>query len=438
MTRTPRRMQPERIFTIVLLAGVLQASPALADAYGDARADLIAAYQARDYPRMREAAHAALDARPGYPGALFNLALADVLAGDAVASLKIMRSLAARGVDYAIEDAEEFVPLRTLSGWSDFRRSIGELREPVGEATVAYSFDEGDFVPEGIAIGPAGELYLGSIRHGTIVRIDGGVRRIGDPAGGHWSVFGMRLDTHGGLWFASAAVPEFAGASEADAGRTGLFYLEPETRAVSVRALLPDDGQARVLGDLVIADADTIYATESLTGALYRYSIAAGRFTELLGPGALRSMQGLVVDRGGHHLYVADYVGGLFRVSLEDLTIERVRSPDSICLFGIDGLYRHGAELIAVQNGIKPNRVVALTLSGDGLAVEASRVLARNLPQFDEPSLGALAGDDFYFVANSHWNRFGPDASLPDGLTGPIVLKVGLGGSATAGGPVNR
>jgi hypothetical protein len=396
MTRTPRRMQPERIFTIVLLAGVLQASPALADAYGDARADLIAAYQARDYPRMREAAHAALDARPGYPGALFNLALADVLAGDAVASLKIMRSLAARGVDYAIEDAEEFAPLRTLSGWSDFRRSIGELREPVGEATVAYSFDEGDFVPEGIAIGPAGELYLGSIRHGTIVRIDGGVRRIGDPAGGHWSVFG------------------------------------------SVRALLPDDGQARVLGDLVIANADTIYATESLTGALYRYSIAAGRFTELLGPGALRSMQGLVVDRGGHHLYVADYVGGLFRVSLEDLTIERVRSPDSICLFGIDGLYRHGAELIAVQNGIKPNRVVALTLSGDGLAVEASRVLARNLPQFDEPSLGALAGDDFYFVANSHWNRFGPDASLPDGLTGPIVLKVGLGGSATAGGPVNR
>ena len=63
----------------------------------------------------------------------------------------------------------------------------------------------------------------------------------------------------------------------------------------------------------------------------------------------------------------------------------------------------------------------------------ALRILARNLPQFDEPSLGALAGDEFYFVANSHWNRFGPDGSLPDGLTGPIVLELNLAASTPPG-----
>lgn len=424
-------MRPDRALPLLLIAGVLQAPPALADAYADARAELVAAYQAREYGRMRDAAEAALDARPGYPGAMFNLALAEVLAGDPDASLKILGSLADRGVDYAIEDADEFAPLRALSGWSDYRRRIAALREPVGEATVAYTLEQGDFVPEGIAVGPAGELYLGSIRHGTIVKLDGGVQRISDAAAGHWSVFGMRLDTHGGLWFASAAVPEFSG--DAEVGRTGLFYLEPESHTVSVRALLPDDGQARVLGDLVIADVDTIYTTESLTGALYRYSIADGRYTELIGPGTLRSMQGLAIDRSGRYLYVADYVGGLFRITLGDLAIERVRGPDSICLTGIDGLYRHGDELIAVQNGIRPNRVVALTLSGDGLTVAALRILARNLPQFDEPSLGALAGDEFYFVANSHWNRFGPDGSLPDGLAGPIVLELNLAASTPPG-----
>ena len=431
-------MLPERIFCIALIAGVLQAPQVLADAYADAHAELIAAYQAQDYQRMRAAAHAALDARPGYPGALFNLALAQVLAGHADKSLRIMQSLAARDVDYAIEELDEFAPLRSLSGWSDYRLRIAALREPLGEATVAYTYDEGDFVPEGIAVGPAGELYLGSIRHGTIVRIDGGERRISDPGDGHWSVFGMRLDERGGLWFASAAVPEFAGTDSGDLGRTGLFYLDADSRTVSVRALLPGDGQPQVLGDLVIADPDTIYTTESLTGAMYRYSIAARRFTELIEPGALRSMQGLVIDRSGRYLYVADYVGGLFRIALGDIKIERVRSPDSICLFGIDGLYRHGDELIAVQNGIRPNRVVGLTLSDDGLAVERVRVLARNLPQFDEPSLGTVAGDDFYFVANSHWNRFEPDASLPDGLTGPIVLKVGLAPAAPPGAPAKR
>ena len=35
----------------------------------------------------------------------------------------------------------------------------------------------------------------------------------------------------------------------------------------------------------------------------------------------------------------------------------------SVSLFGIDGSYRHGNELIAIQNGIAPHRVVALALS---------------------------------------------------------------------------
>ena len=54
------------------------------------------------------------------------------------------------------------------------------------------------------------------------------------------------------------------------------------------------------------------------------------------------------------------------------------------------------------------------------------RILAANLPEFDEPTLGAIHNDSFYFVANSHWNRFDRESRLPEGLTGPIVLKLGL------------
>jgi hypothetical protein len=95
-------------------------------------------------------------------------------------------------------------------------------------------------------------------------------------------------------------------------------------------------------------------------------------------------------------------------------------------LFGIDGLYRHGNELIAIQNGIRPNRVAAFALGEDGLTVTGTRVLARNLPQFDEPTLGTLFGDSLLFVANSHWNRFDRDGNLPEGLEGPIILEVEL------------
>ena len=104
-----------------------------------------------------------------------------------------------------------------------------------------------------------------------------------------------------------------------------------------------------------------------------------------------------------------------------------VPGPDDTSLYGIDGLYRYGNSLIAIQNGIRPNRVVQLYLSDDGRSVERSRILAMNLEHFDEPNLGQVVGDEFFFIANSHWNRFDRDGNLPDDLEGPVVLKVKLG-----------
>jgi len=398
---------------------------AIADDYADARADLIAAYQAEDFAAMRVAADKALDARPGYPGALFNRALAEVLDGDAETALATVAGLAASGVDHGIAEIPEFESLQELPGWAVYVKSVAKLAEPVGIATTAYSHDVADFIPEGIAIGGDGELYLGGVRHGTIVRIDGTAEVISE-ANGHWSAFGMRLDGNGGLWFASAAVPEFAKNSEAVSGRTGLFRLHLKSKQITHKALLPAIDEPQVIGDLVLTGDDTVLATESLTGALLRYSISAESFTTLIAPGVLRSMQGLVLDETGQYLYISDYVGGLFRVTLANNEVERVTADDSVSLFGIDGLYRYGKKLIAIQNGIRPHRVVALTLSGDGNAIESAEILAMNLPQFDEPTLGTVVGDDFYFVANSHWNRFDRDSNLPQDLEGPVVLKIRL------------
>jgi len=411
------------IFALTILLGASDRT--VAGEYADARMQLLAAYQAQEFPAMREAAHRALDARPGYPGALFNLALAEVLDADAEAALATLNGIVAAGVDFGVSDIPEFEAVKNLPGWSAYAAAVERLNVPQGSAEVAYTVNIGDFVPEGIAVGSGGELYLGSIRHGTIIDVGARTRVLSD-ATEHWSVFGMRLDGDGGLWFASAAVPEFAPGAGDDAGRTGLFRYDFSLGDVHIRALLPASPEPKVLGDLIILDENTILTSESLTGALYRYSIVTGEFTELVGPGTLHSMQGLVIDASRKHLYVADYVGGLFRITLADNAVQRVIADDSVCLYGIDGLYRHGNELIAIQNGIRPQRVVGLTLSDDGLGISASRVLARNLSEFDEPTLGTVVGDDFYFVANSHWNRFDREGNLPEGLSGPIILKLSL------------
>ena len=375
---------------------------------------------------MQVAADNALLARPGYPGALFNLAFAKALAGDNQESLQILSSLVKTGVDFAVADTEEFAALQTLPGWPAYAADVAALQEPVGKASVAFTHDAGEFVPEGIVVA-GDDLLLGSIRNGSIIRIgeDSEVLSEAESAG-HWSVFGMRRGPDGGIWFASAAVPEYAAINDATQGSTGLFRLNLESKQVDVRAVLPKQDQAMVLGDLEFVDDDTIYATESLTGALYRYVVSEAEMTQVVAPGKLRSMQGLVLDSNGEHLYVSDYVGGLFRVRLSDHAIERVSADPTVSLFGIDGLYRHGDELIAIQNGIRPNRIAAFTLGGDGTSITHSRVIARNLPEFDEPTLGVVVGDEFLFVANSHWNRFDREGNLATDLVGPIILRIKL------------
>jgi sugar lactone lactonase YvrE len=396
-----------------------------ADDYSDARAELVAAYRQADYPAMRIAARKALAARPGYPGALFNLALAQALDDDPVASLQTLRDLSSVGVDSGVADRDEFAALKDLLEWGEYATDIQRLNEPIGFAEVVATLDTKDFVPEGIAVDSDGRFYLGSIRHGDLVRIGESAETLSTPKNGHWSIFGMRFDEQGGLWFASAAVPQFAEAED-DIGDSGLFRYDLASGEISEKALLLSFDDAHVLGDLILAPGDVIYTTDSLTGILYRYSIENADFQVVVDRNVFGSPQGLVLDDTAQYLYVADYVGGLYRVRLETGEIDKVTIEANVTDYGIDGLYRYGNELVAIQNGIRPHRVVALTISGDGLSIIAARTIASNLEEFDEPTLGFVSGDDFYFVANSHWNRFGADNALPSDLSGPIILRVSL------------
>jgi sugar lactone lactonase YvrE len=414
------------VLPLALSSALAVLQPALADTYGAARTELVAAYEAKDYTAMQEAANRALAARPGYPVAMFNLAVARVLGGDASGSLAILEQLVAQQIEPGVDDLPEFAPLKALPGWIDYTAESAALSEPVGNAEIAWRHDAGDFIPEGIAVAPGGHsAWVGSIRYGTIRRVGDGAGLTAVP-GPHWSVYGMRLHA-GRLWFASSAVGQFAALDPADAGRTGLFSLAVDDGTVRAELYLPEGEGPKVLGDLEFDAGDNVYLSDQAGGVIYRYDVAKRELAALTEPGALESPQGMALAADGGSLYAADYTGGLVRVDPDNGALARVSADSATSLYGIDGLYRHGNSLIAIQNGIRPNRVVQLYLADDGTAVGRSRILAMNLPEFDEPNLGQVAGNDFYFIANSHWNRFDAEGNLPSDLDGPIVLRIDLG-----------
>ena len=412
-------------FTLVLFA--LIATAAIADDYGDARADLVAAYQAQDYAAMRAAAERSLEARPGYAGALFNLALAQILDGDEYAAMDTLNVLLEKKIDFGVKDMDQFEPLRRMPDWGPYSEAVAKLHEPVGEAEVAFAHDEGQFIPEGIALDGNGGVFLGSIRNGDIIHI-GETPRILVTAeqGGHWSVFGMRHDGNGTLWYVSSALDEFRGREHDDDGKSGLFAVDTKTGEMKAQVVLPDTGTKQVLGDLILVDDDTIFLADQADGIVYKYTISSGEFSTVIDRGSIVSPQGIVLDESGEYLYVADYVGGLYRAHVESGAVEKITALETASDYGIDGLYRRGNKLIAIQNGIQPNRVVEFELSDEGNEIVAGRILAMNLPEFDDPNLGEVAGDEFVFIANSHWPQFDREFNLPEELVGPVVMRVRL------------
>lgn len=398
--------------------------------YAEARGALVAAYQSGDFAGMVEASEKSLRARLEYPGGLFNLALSHALNDAPKRSLAVLERLLILGVDFNVAEMDAFAAVRELDGWAAYEAGIAELNTPKGNARVIVTLDDGQFAPEGIAVEPSGAIWLGSIHKGLLTRTLGTTEILSDRAG-HWSVFGMRFARDGSLWFASAAVPQLHNAGD-DEGKTGLFRYNLRSGEIDTTAVLPQYEENQLLGDLTLSlNQGDVYTTDSLTGGVYRYGIRSQKFDEIVPRGRLGSPQGLALSERGRYLYIADYIGGIYRLSLQDNRLQKVHNGSGRTDYGIDGLYFRDNELIAIQNGVRPHRVVAFELGNNGLSLAAARTLASNLPEFDEPTLGALRGDHLYFVANSHWDRFDRDNRLPEGLAGPIVLDILLAADCT-------
>jgi hypothetical protein len=140
------------------------------------------------------------------------------------------------------------------------------------------------------------------------------------------------------------------------------------------------------------------------------------------------SPQGLAFSGDERHLFMADYSSGLFEIDVRTKKVVHLPPLEGATLLGIDGLYFYNGTLIGVQNGVAPWRVVQMFLSDGFKRVERLKIIEANNPVFDEPTLGVLVKNSFYFVANSQWGLVDEKGQLgpADKLADPIVLRVRL------------
>ncbi len=395
------------------------------------RNEAAAATAAGDNARAVAALTEALRLRPGHPGILLALASAEARLGDGESAMTHLQQYATMGLVARIADRPEFLPLALKPRFVGARVQIDLNAEPKGAPVRAFALGGGGALFEGIAVDGA-QAFAGSVRERRIVRIQAGVVADFVPraANGLFSVFGLAVDgPHGLLWAASTAGVLTPDLNPGELGAAGVFAFDLVTGEARFKALLPAETKA-ALGDIAVAADGTVYVSDGANAAIWRLKPGQSELERVFDDPRFVSPQGLVVSPDQRRLLVADYAMGLYAIDLESGKMAALSAPSAVTLLGIDGLSRaDDGVIVATQNGVSPERVLALAIDPDFALVQRVRVLAANSPLHDGITLAAAAGPFVYYIANAPWARF--DEAGKDVKGGPfadeIVAKVPLG-----------
>ena len=142
-----------------------------------------------------------------------------------------------------------------------------------------------------------------------------------------------------------------------------------------------------------------MYAADSVRRQVFK--LEGGALAPLLSNPRLSAITGIAVSSDGKTLYLADYALGLFGYDLTKSAPFDVKyDPGSLVLGGIDSLYWYDGNLIVVEGGMVPKRVLRLQLGDDGRSIVGGMPLDVAHPAFAELGQAAVAGENLYFVAN--------------------------------------
>jgi sugar lactone lactonase YvrE len=370
---------------------------------------------------------AAWEQHPDNACVLYYVAAMYAQAGHAREAIDTLRVMAGKhaGLDPRLRDG-----FQSLASDPEFLRLKQEIRRdnpPVHEAQPAFVISESDLMPEGMAWSARQKrFYLGSMKR-KIIAVDGTghARDFVSPGdGGLGVVVGLRVDDgRGELWAVSEQLSPQPGLVR------GIFRYRLSDGKLLAKYPAPVEG-ADLVNDLVVAPDGSAYATASNSGSLLRVAPGGDSLEISLPPHSLPDPNGITISNDGRFLFVAGWYG-ITRVDLKSRATLLLGSAPQISVGCIDGLYEYGGDLVGTQNCVHDTgRVLRLRLNQRGDSIVSAQVLESYNPLFEGITTGAIAGNVFYFAANTQIHKMAPDGSIPQGIRfDPIhVLRLPLRG----------
>jgi sugar lactone lactonase YvrE len=374
------------------------------------------AYKSGDIAGFVSNLEQALALKPNHTRLMYNLAAGYTAQARYDKALGLLEQVASTGMAYNAVQSPAFTVLRDSTAFNlrfeSLCKRFEESKKPVGTSIQVFHLAEKGLITESVAYDPLEKtFYVSSVHKRKIVKIaaNGTTTDFSQTSDNCWGVLGMKVDAkRRKLWVCTTAFPQMQGYDSTLKGKAALMQYNLKTGKLAHRYFAPNNGQIHAFGDLALhpktglpfvsdSDSPTIFTVNEKSDTLVAWlqSDAA----------TLPSLQGLDFTPDGKTLFCADYSNGLFAVDGVKKTILHLPTPDSCVVSGTDGLYFYKGNLIGIQNGTNPHRVVRFRLNKAQSRIDGINILEANNPLFDEPTLGVVVADELFYVANSQWEK---------------------------------
>ena len=327
---------------------------------------------------------------PTNPPLRFLRAEALAMSGRPAAAVVELRWLATHGYHYAFWERSSFASLPTTAEMTAVREATVRNGKPAGKISRLIRA-AGELNGEGIDVFDGGWI-AGSMTTGNLHRIDSsGVTSVlwreTEPSR---RMLGVRNDRECKIVWACQTGPDER------ASHSQLLRISLQPSGVQ-RFQLPD--VRSLCNDIALLPDGSVAVSDSERGAVLQLT-PSGQWRTLAGPGSFGYPNGLTYLAAAQRLVVAD-LRGLWTIDLKDARIEGIEAAEGTFVGGIDGLYAVDGQLLAIQNGVRPHRVVRIALAGDARRVVRVATIASNLPELAEMTTAAVGGGEITVLAGS-------------------------------------
>lgn len=385
----------------------------------------------KDYNGFCRHMEKALELMPYHRRLSYELARGYALTGKTADAVKHLNQLVELGIIYQIETEKDFDSLRKDSAFQAILTKVKEKKKPIVTSTMAFATKERDLIPEGIAYDPVEKtFYLSSLNKCKIVKVgpNGNAADFTGPRqDGLLPTVGMRVDPKNRvLWVCTGFSYPKDGIEKELWGTAGVYKYDLKTAKLIKKYMLPQK-ENHFLNDVALAPDGTAYFSDSHVPGIYRIDAKTDTIVRFAKLSKYMYPNGITYSPATQKIFTA-CVNFIAVIDAKTGEVSTLSHPDNIYIAGCDGLYYYNNSLIAIQNSLQMERVVRMELDKKQNQVVGFTIIERNNPVFDIPTTGVVAGNHFYFIANSQLNKFDDKGKLPplDQLKGNKILKIKL------------